>query len=260
MCTLTIIPIRGDDRAALAGVRVVTNRDESRKRPPALPPRLHVVNETRALWPTDAAAGGTWIAAGEHGLVLSILNVNFKPMPAPPAPDRILTRGAIIPALIHERTPRAALARLEEHFELDRFQPFRLVAIAPGEIVSARWDRSDLTVEKAPSDAAIYVSSGLGDDIVAPRLGLFAEWFASSGHTPDRQDAFHDHVWPDRTEQSVRMSRPDARTVSTTTVEIRRNRDAASVFMRYVDDAGASEISIPAPVRSRIKPTSGARC
>ncbi len=56
--------------------------------------------------------------------------------------------------------------------------------------------------------------------------------------TPERQDALHRHRWPDRAHLSICMSRPEARTVSITCVEI----DADQVRLHYepVDETGAA--------------------
>ena len=52
------------------------NRDESRRRGPAHPPQImEPVGESKLLAPIDSDAGGTWLAANEHGLVLALLNL-----------------------------------------------------------------------------------------------------------------------------------------------------------------------------------------
>src|SRR5438045_8012571 len=92
MCTLSVISVpqarwpRGP-----IGLRVVVSRDEQRERPAALAPRWRPLDQShglpgprRAIWPTDPRGGGTWIAAAESGLVLSILNLNLEPEPILP--------------------------------------------------------------------------------------------------------------------------------------------------------------------------------
>jgi len=67
----------------------------------------------------------------------------------------------------------------------------------------------------------MLTSSGLGDELVAPpRRVLFDRMITFGEQTPEAQDTFHRHAWPDRGYLSVRMRRTDARTVSYTVVEL----------------------------------------
>jgi uncharacterized protein with NRDE domain len=245
MCTLSIISVpQANWPRGPIGLRVVANRDEERDRPAALAPRWRPLDQnqargaTRAIWPTDPLGGGTWIAAADSGLVLALLNLNLEPEPF--LPPGLLSRGLVIPRLIASRGAAAAMAALN-HFDLDRFAPFRLVAAeAPGEghsprILEARWDREELTLAPAAHAPACFVSSGLGDSRVQRRLAVFEELVVQAGLTPQAQDHFHLHVWPDHPELSVLMSRPEARTVSITTVEVSaQTRDGAfAIRMGY---------------------------
>jgi len=66
-----------------------------------------------------------------------------------------------------------------------------------------------------------FTSSGLGDSVVdGPRRELFGEMFPLDGDWEAAQRAFHRHSWADRPNLSVCMRRPDAATVSCTTVEV----------------------------------------
>jgi hypothetical protein len=243
MCTASIIPLghaATPHLAGEAGFRVVVSRDEQRDRPPALQPRWRTIGGGRAIWPIDPRGGGTWIGAGEHGLVLMLLNVN--PEPPPTLPPGLASRGMIIPRLIDAPTPDAALARLRG-LDLERFAPFRVIAAGPDHagrawrggvrLSGARWDRDRLTTEPAGPGPACFVSSGLGDSHAHARLGLFRDVVAGAP-APEAQDEFHDHAWPGREDVSVRMSRTDARTVSVTYVEVRpRAGGGVQVRMSY---------------------------
>jgi hypothetical protein len=132
------------------------------------------------------------------------------------------SRGLIIPSLLGSESAEAVMSRLER-VALRQYAPFRLLAIGSSPespIAEARWDRSALQVRWHDPGAVCFVSSGLGDHLVTPRLELFEELVAGPGANPERQDEFHRHTWADRPETSVLMSRSDARTVSITTVEI----------------------------------------
>ena len=237
MCTVTLIPLPGQ------GLRLVTNRDESVDRPRAAPPaarRLGGATGTPAelVAPTDPAGGGTWVLATDAGLVLTLLNLNPDPRPEGPDPAARRSRGLLLEPLADAPGAEAALDRLRS-IDLGAFPPFRVVGADPATMGVARWDRRRLTIESRPVSPACFVSSGLGDHVVeGPRLALFRETLGAEGAaTPEAQDAFHAHAWPDRRHVSVVMERPGFRTVSRTAVEV----GAHEVSMRYEDDAGAAE-------------------
>lgn len=228
MCTVTIIPTRD-------GFRLVTNRDERRTRPPALSPRVRVFGDRQALSPTDPQAGGTWVAATDAGLALTVLNGNPSPMPELPPKNILVSRGLIIPS-VATASSLSEVVSLTENLPLERLAPFRLVACDGRTVVEAWWARESLSLSRRPVAPACWASSGLGDHLVQARLPLFREMVEGAGATPESQDAFHRHRWPDQPRLSVLMEREDARTVSRTTVEV-RSADRF-VRMRYEDDGG----------------------
>ncbi len=190
MCTLTVINLKtGEDKP---GYRLVMNRDELRTRSRALPPEWREVEGVGAIWPVDPDGGGTWIAAAQTGLTLALVNSFPEPMPKLPAEP--ISRGLIIPRLIASEGIEGVVGAFEG-VEVERFAPFRLVAVdlAEGEdgieprIVVVDWNREEVAVEEGLSVAA--------------------------------QDRFHAHRWGDRPELSVLLDRELARTVSVTTVE-----------------------------------------
>lgn len=230
MCTVSVIPLG-------AGFRVVCNRDERHERADASTPRWRSIRGVRVIYPADGEAGGTWIAASERGVVLALLNVNLAPDAREAGRPRAgrHSRGKLIPLLAPSADAVAAIDALRE-MDLDAFEPFRMVSVdrAGGtlRVLDARWDRRDLTLGRIDAAAACFVSSGLGDERALPRLDLFRELVVRSG-TPDSQDAFHNHAWPDRREISVMMHRDEARTVSVTGVEVEPRPEGYAVKMRY---------------------------
>jgi hypothetical protein len=234
MCTLTIIPLPG-------GYRLATNRDEKRSRPRAEGPASHSIGATRALWPTDTLAGGSWVAVADSGLTLSIQNVN--PTPPVQLPPALVSRGVIIPKVVCAGSAEAAIVRLKR-MTLDAHAPFRLVAVDEREIVEARWDRSRLEIARRPLEPACFVTSGLGDALAAPRVGLWELFLTEHGPTAAMQDEYHRHYWPDRPEISVMMSREAARTVSTTSVEVTRHGGAIRARMAHRDDGGVRRLQL----------------
>jgi len=226
MCTVTVIPAR-------EAIRLACNRDELRSRPAALPPRVQQFGPRRAVLPVDPTSGGTWVAVNDAGLALTLLNVNSQNGSATLAAP--LSRGKLIPALLHADTPLAA-AFSALALDPAQYAPFRLLLVSRREGVEVHSDgtRIRLVWRIGLSRPQLFTSSGLGDQAVeGPRRRLFGEYFDSSGDPLARQDAFHRHRWPDRPHLSVCMDRPDARTVSHTVVSLGPDR----VTLTYHPDA-----------------------
>lgn len=268
MCTVSIIPTSRAGGLA-HGFRLVCNRDERHHRADATAPRWRELGagRPRAIWPTDGEAGGTWIAGNDRGLVLCLLNVNPTPAPLSPNAERAISRGKIIPALIALSDAEAVLegVRALEH---ERFAPFRLLVVDGGEVAggsrvaTASWDGDGLEVLEHEAGAMCLASSGLGDALVASRLELFEGMVVGAGGTPEAQDLFHTHRWPERPEISVMMTRADARTVSVTHVEAQPGAAGAWMMrMRYrpvVGDVAGGKVPTSMP-GTRAAGGSGAR-
>ncbi len=242
MCTVTIIPLEH-------GIRMACNRDESPLRPAALPPRVVAFAKRQALMPIDPVSGGTWIAANDAGLIVTLLNYYAAPHDRNAPPPR-RSRGTIIPSLLDAATLAEAFARTGA-IVADDFADFRLVLADRESVAEVLLDKATLVPKPpAPIDRPLlFTSSGLGENVVAPpRRALFEEFFACQSPSAERgacaaplawrsgseiQDAFHRHSWPDRRHLSVCMRRPDARTVSYTVVE----HESDGVRMMYHADA-----------------------
>jgi hypothetical protein len=247
MCTVTIIPLGN-------GIRLACNRDESPLRPAALPLRVVTFGKRRAMMPIDPVSGGTWIAANDAGLIVTLLNYYAAPHDRnAPAPRR--SRGTIIPGLLDAATLAEAFERTGAIVG-DDFADFRLVLADRDSVAEGLLDKGTL-VRKPPvriDGPLLFTSSGLGEDVVGPpRRALFEEFFACQSPSAKRgaaslagrsgseiQDAFHRHSWPDRGHLSVCMRRPDARTVSYTVVE----HDGDGVRMMYHADAPDQTVGV----------------
>jgi hypothetical protein len=214
-------------------IRLACNRDELRSRPAALTPRIQQFGPRRAVLPVDPTSGGTWVAVNDAGLALTLLNVNSKKGSAPVAAP--LSRGKVIPALLHADTPlSAAFSAL--NLDPAQYAPFRLVLVSRREGVEVHSDgmRIRLVRRLGLTRPKLFTSSGLGDQAVeGPRRQLFGEFFDRPGDRLARQDVFHLHRWPDRPHLSVCMDRQDARTVSHTVVSLGPDR----VTLTYHPDA-----------------------
>ncbi len=248
MCTVTIVTylVAGERR-----VRLACNRDERRSRPPARTPQRRRYGEREAVLPIDPLSQGTWIAANDAGLALTILNQS----PSPPFPDHEprRSRGIIIPALLHCEALDEAIRRAAD-LPAEDFAPFRLVLVTGDEFAAVRADGERTRLEeRSPLRAPVFfTSSALGNHIVLePRRRVFDGYFEATHNLRRQQDAFHRHSWPDRTHLSVCMSRADARTVSYTAVEI--GSDAvAMTYWPAPPDQPAEPVSLVLGLRQRV--------
>lgn len=248
MCTVTIIPLL-DPRGEPAGLRLATNRDESRLRATAEPPDLHERAGLRCVWPVDPMGGGTWVGVNETGLVAALLNRNDgSPRPTQPAAR---SRGEIVPLLL-EQSDVSAAGQVVARLPAAAFLPFTIVATDRRQLVHATSDGGAVRVsqEEHGIRPLMFTSSGLGDALVEPpRRRLFNAWFGDDPSEWKRlQDAFHRHRWPDAAHLSVRMDRQDARTVSLTTIEVGPSIVRMS-YCEFFPDGTADPLSCELPRR-----------
>jgi hypothetical protein len=250
MCTVTVqtgaAPLRS--RPDEPVLRVVCNRDELRTRPDAAAPAVTVVGGRRVVMPIDVASGGTWIAGNDCGLVFVLLNA-YPPRSAA-APQLTAatpaSRGLIIPILVSSSSVSEALERALR-LDTARFPPFRLMLLERYQLAECWTEDGRLRHRRAFLQAPLMrTSSSLGDALVSrPRRALFRRFTACSADPRAAQDAFHDHQWPGAGAISVRMERPDARTVSRTCVEVFRD----VMRVRYSSFSGGQDettrLSIP---------------
>jgi hypothetical protein len=227
MCTVTVLTLPGIDGRR---VRVASNRDERLDRPAALPPQIRTFGEHRAIMPVDPISDGTWIAASNAGLIVTLLNLN---LPGRRALSSLASRGKIIPSLLHCDSTDQILA-IANDIPAAAFDPFRVVAIDRQAIVQIFSDGRSLKFyrDEIHNRPRMFTSSSLGDCVVEPLRRELFDSFCRDGFTPEKQDAFHHHRWPDRGHLSVNMSRRDARTVSRTIAELHHD----SVSLHYASD------------------------
>ncbi|MBY0456680.1 MAG: NRDE family protein [Gemmataceae bacterium] len=255
MCTLTVVPVTG------FGYRVAFNRDERPDRPPAAPPERVWTGRRWAVWPTDPASGGTWLAVNDAGLTLALLNVNPPGRLVSPRP---ISRGRVIPAVLDAGSPFDAVDQVGRAIDLQSVSPFRLVAIGGGTVAEFCWDgrRSAIASQLLGGRPAMFTSSGLGDHHAGPpRERLFHEMLSGRHRaSAAAQDAFHRHRWPGREAVSVNMCRADARTVSHAVVEVGRDRAVFRYHPAAPDEPAVTvvrELPLAMPVGTRPAPSPG---
>jgi hypothetical protein len=149
MCTLTWL--FNDDAQ---GYSLFFNRDELKTRKRALPPQMQQTkNGVSFLAPTDADAGGTWLAVNQYGLTICLLN-NYASID----PDNRVfkSRGEIVVALIDSHS----IASVEEKLlamDLSFYRGFQVV-IFQHEVKEFSWDDVSLTqlIPKVPVTSSSY--------------------------------------------------------------------------------------------------------
>ena len=249
MCTVTWRP-RPD------GFELLANRDELRSRRRARPPEVRGRRGIRFLAPTDADAGGTWVAVSERGLALALVN-RYDPVEAPAG--GWLSRGQLVLELAPAATREAAVAELDR-LPLARFRPFQLLALTPGEPpLLASWNgrRRELLEPRSP----LTSSSLAGVEARRARERILAATLEGAGDPSAALLAFHASHEPARGPLSPCMHRPDAATVSLSRVAVAGDR----VTFSYADGPpcrtglGAPLVLERRPSRSRVvlEPSSG---
>jgi hypothetical protein len=152
------------------------------------------------------------------------------------------SRGAILPLLLRCEGLNAA-----EQLVLDlsgsSFAPFRLILATRCEVSVIDGGGQSMAIRQCCpiTSPLMFTSSGLGDEVVeGPRRRLFDEMFADPASWCAQQDRFHRHSWPDYEHLSVCMRRADARTVSHTLIELRRDRARMTYLPQAPDEEGSS--------------------
>lgn len=172
MCTVTWLERE-------AGYALWFNRDESVARGPEQAPRRTLRDGTAVVAPVDGEAGGTWIAANEHGLTVALLNEYVGGAGAPGA----RSRGLLVLDLAPAATVDELLSRVREQ-ALDDYGPFVLVALAPGShATTVRWDGTASAV--APAEVPLVSSSIDAARVRRFRLALYERVVAAHGGPSD---------------------------------------------------------------------------
>lgn len=223
MCSVTFIPQH-------YGFSLGMNRDESRQRATARPPRAFRYEGRAAIHPYEAS-GGTWIGVNDAGLCCALLN--WYSIIA----DRTrvcASRGQVIPALLQATTLQRA-GELMRHLVLTGTAPFRVVVASDVErrVCEFRWDQNTLTEEPHRWETQHWFSSGFdepGAQHARSRVAHDAAAQPGTGSLAWLRRLHRSHA-PEPGPYSVCMHRADAATVSYTEVDV----SGSIATMRYYD-------------------------
>lgn len=210
------------------GYTLFFNRDESRKRPAAIPPDEKSIRGTRILSPTDPEGGGTWLLINQTGLSLGLLNyyearVNYQP------PNR-KSRG-LLPLKFAPYGELSELKRALEKTDFSHYPPLHFLAVdTQSRSLLMTWDGQNKSFSNPRGrDLPISTSSFATQNVAAARKAEFCKQLALASDPVEALEAFHTNAAPGPATHAALMSRPDAKTVSVTRIYVSANR----VHMRY---------------------------
>lgn len=196
------------------GYEVFFNRDEKKTRRRAVPPSVQHCRRVRYLAPRDSDAGGTWLLANEHGVLLALLNLwESNQVSAEPR----LSRGRLLSDELADAGDAATALERTRSLDLRSYPGFTLAAFdtrQPNGPLLLRWDGQQLS--SPPALMPVCSSSFQPDAVLRARRELFLN--ASPITTPE--------LWrwhtsePHPTAFTVRMNRPDAQTWSISHVQV----------------------------------------
>ena len=222
MCTVTYIP--APDKVILT-----SNRDEKHGRSPAIAPAVYDLSSGKVLFPKDADAGGTWIAAHENGHAIVFLNGGW--VAHTPQPPYRRSRGLILLDLLNSTMPY-------QHFQtipLDNIEPFTAIIWQDGQLYECRWDGQQ-KYQLALDTAQPYIWSSVtlyDETVIARRKQWFENWLARH-RRPFQEDIldFHQFAGDGDSHNDVLMNRNgQVFTVSVTSLAIGDDQ----MDMRYLD-------------------------
>ena len=218
------------------GYSLVFNRDELRSRSEAELPRIQKSSAgTAFVAPTDPDGGGTWIFANVNGLCVCLLN-HYTAQSASSGAFR--SRGQLLLELADVSSAESLEFRLNQSLSGSRYRSFRLLVLSPGaEPAAFCWNERSLEPESVVARPMMTSSSFESERIVDQRQRQFDRMkLLSADDLANYLNA--SEVMP--TAETVRMSRPDARTVSQVCVQLQADQLEMKYFRRSDDDCFAA--------------------
>jgi len=181
MCTVTFFP-KGDQEYILTSNRdVAPNRHANEL-------LSQIINGQKVTYPKDPQAGGTWIAVGENGQMVCLLNGGFiKHNVAPPYKK---SRGLIV----LESFEWNSFEAFAKEYDFSNIEPFTLIGINPKEgYFEFRWTGEMRFLRKLDSHSPVIWSSSTlyNRNVRAKRQNWFDLWLKESSPTAKTIADFH---------------------------------------------------------------------
>ena len=209
MCTVTYIPLKENDFI------LTSNRDESPNRIP-LQPEFYEIDGTRALFPKDTDAGGTWIGASDKQRVLCLLNGGFSLHER--ASSYRKSRGLIVRELLVSDAIEDAIRQ----YDFIGIEPFTLVIVDwENELkcLELVWDGEIKHLKELMDQPVIWSSSTLySENMKAERKQWFEKFIDLKSLSAPNLLNFHCTAGKDNMDYGVVMDRGFVRTTSITQI------------------------------------------
>ena len=226
MCTLTIAKT-GKNSFILS-----SNRDEDPERYSELP-NFHVVSDrSKAFFPKDLVAGGTWIGTSQHDFTLCLLNGANKKHEKNPG-GYATSRGLLLRDFFGRHDILDAIA--ETNYV--GMEPFTLVlVIHRGDVLIYEyvWDGTYFTEKKIERFLSIWSSSTLySENQKKIRRSYFFEEYGSFPFTDEKLHDFH-HVKKIHNNEGIFLDRPKVKTIAFTQIVCQEGKVSFS-YKGYVN-------------------------
>jgi hypothetical protein len=232
MCTLSW-------QSGPAGFDLFFNRDEKRSRTPARPPETRSTDDgTSYLAPIDPEGGGSWILVNEHGLAATLLNAYEHTAPVQSSGEKPRSRGQLLLALSNARSTDEFEAALRNELLKSLYDPCFLCAFDLGGRQLIRlWDGRELVSVVPRIPGFLTTSSVRPKEVVAHREEAFMQALGAPPYDWKAMETFHAGLERPADAFNVRMSRPDAKTVSQTHIRTTEGRQTLRYAPRDRDGA-----------------------
>jgi hypothetical protein len=233
------------------GYELFFNRDERLSRSRAESPAQQSSAGIHYISPTDADAGGTWIAVNEYGVTVCLLN-HYQFEQIATYKDWV-SRGEVVRAFSTTIELSAAIEQFE-NLVLEDYRAFRMFLIDKlGNNILCVWDGHTGRIERNVTTPKSS-SSVDAKHVKQTRNDFFTELnLLQSKNTQDYLN-FHASHLPNCSQESVCMHRNDAKTVSLSHVKV----SAESASFAYADGSPCEALLGPeltlAIVSSEMKP------
>ncbi len=230
------------------------SRDELKRRAPAEPIReVKTSAGMRLIHPVDAEKGGSWIVVNERGLTTCLLNLYECSIPEPPV-GGFESRGWLVMQLAESRSWEETMSLLSA-IDPVRFPPFHLFQFDPilG-VLSMKWTGVEVAWIEHPErcEQPASGSSFKNDEVVAKRRSAYKKLVKATDSNIRISELKQFHEWqdPENRAFSVKMMRPDAQTMSVSTITVNSQWVEFEYQSRDVDEEGFEE-----PMRLSLKRT-----
>ena len=221
MCTMTWF-VKED------GYELFFNRDERKSRRRAELPTSQINDGVQYISPTDADAGGTWIASNQYGVTVCLLNhYQFEQIETY---KQWTSRGEMVRSFATVATISEADKKFNA-LDLDDYRAFRMFIIDhQGNNRLCVWDghtsRIEHNVTTPKSSSSVDARR-----VKSLRKQLFVDLNLAESKNTDDYIKYHASHSPSRSKESVCMHRDDANTVSFSHVSV----SSQGVSFRYAD-------------------------